>query len=97
MLYFRNVVAAIAASFALTVLACFTGIRSIRTVESYRIMPSCRACHRLFVLVFMMNDVNFFVDRKIQIILDNNTVNRTTQYNLHVLEKYVKNIRIPKL
>ena len=31
-----------------------------------------------------MNDVNFGVDRKIKIYSYNNTVNRTTQYNLYV-------------
>ena len=36
------VAAATAAPVALTVLACCTGIRSIRTAYLYRIMPSCR-------------------------------------------------------
>ena len=56
MRYFQNVVAAVAASFVLTVLACFTGIWSIRTVYSYRIMPSCRRLLR-FIVLMKMNDV----------------------------------------
>ena len=56
MRYFQIVVAAVAASFALTVLACFTGIRSICTVYLYRIMPSCRRLLR-FIVLMKMNDV----------------------------------------
>ena len=45
MQYFRNIVAAAvaaaAASFALTVLACFTGIRSIRTKSCHRAVGCC--------------------------------------------------------
>ena len=62
MLYFRIVVAA--AAFAPTVLACFTGIRSIRFVRYHAIVPSI-----VVVLCLYMNDVNFVVDRKIKIIL----------------------------
>ena len=49
MLYFRNVVAAVAASFALTVLAC-TGIRSFPYslfVPYYAIVPSVVAFYCL--------------------------------------------------
>ena len=58
MRYFRNDVAVAAAtSFVLTVLACFTGIRSIRMVFSYRIMPSCSWLLCFIVLMMKMNDV----------------------------------------
>ena len=61
MRYFRNVVTAAVAvttatSFVLTVLACFTGIRSIRMVYLYRIMPSCRRL-LCFIVLMKMNDV----------------------------------------
>ena len=42
MRYFQNDVAVAAAtSFVLTVLACFTGIRSIRTVLCHRVVGCC--------------------------------------------------------
>ena len=68
--YFRNVITAAVAvttatSFVLTVLACFTGMRFIRMVYSYRIMPSCRRL-LCFIVLMKMNDVMMY---KIKIIL----------------------------
>ena len=82
MLYFQIVAVAVAAAAAaLTVLACLREyglfVRSIRTV-------SCHRAIDCLCFVFIMNDVNFGVDRKIKIYSYNNTVNRTTQYNLYV-------------
>ena len=53
MRYFRIVVVAAAAAVTLTILACCTGIRSIRTAFSYGIMPLCR---QLLCFIVFMNE-----------------------------------------
>ena len=101
MRYFRNVVAVVAAA---TVFFCsyrpslfYRNVRSICMAYSYDIMPSCRRL-LCFIVLMKMNDVMMWTLFKLRRQNENhtsyiNTVNRTTQYNLYILQKYVQSIQ----